>query len=176
MPPPGMPAPGMPGAPSADAGWGSRLGAYIVDYIIGLLFTIPAIVAIVAGPTEIEPCQVSGGEIVLGGEDFNALCEGPTNGTIAITVLLGLIGFAVYLIWRARMEGATGQTVGKKALGIRTVDINTGMPIGTGRAIGRYFAYFVSGIVCYLGFLWPLWDARRQAWHDKMLSTRVVRA
>jgi uncharacterized RDD family membrane protein YckC len=33
----------------------------------------------------------------------------------------------------------------------------------------------VSGYVCLLGYLWMLWDDKKQTWHDKMVGSNVVR-
>ena len=61
-------------------------------------------------------------------------------------------------------------------VGIRVVDATTMQPgIGSGRAIGRYFAHFLSAIPCGLGYFWMLWDQDKQTWHDKIVSTKVVR-
>jgi uncharacterized RDD family membrane protein YckC len=95
-------------------------------------------------------------------------CEVPTGGTIAIAVILGIVGFIGVLAYWAKLEGGSGQTVGKRALSIRTVDTASGQEIGGGRAIGRYFARIVSGLVCGLGYFWMLWgpaeaDLARQA-------------
>ncbi len=48
-------------------------------------------------------------------------------------------------------------------------------PIGAGRAIGRYFAHIIDGLICFVGFLFPLWDPKRQTLADKIMST-VVRS
>ncbi|MGV3759333.1 MAG: RDD family protein, partial [Actinomycetota bacterium] len=73
--------------------------------------------------------------------------------------------------------GRRGQTLGKKALGVRVVDATNGTAIGTGRALGRYlFATFISGNICGLGYLWASWDGRKQTWHDKVVSSVVVEA
>lgn len=32
----------------------------------------------------------------------------------------------------------------------------------------------VSGIPCYLGYLWVIWEQAKQGWHDKIASTRDV--
>mgnify|MGYP003387956060 CR=1 FL=1 len=75
---------------------------------------------------------------------------------------------------------ARGQTPGKKALSIRIVDAQ-GNPPGTGRALARYFGFLLEGLAMYvffaglLGWLWPLWDANKQAWHDKVAGTYVIR-
>jgi uncharacterized RDD family membrane protein YckC len=110
-----------------------------------------------------------------------ALVDGVIVGavsTILITVLktpgegLGIllsVGYYVYL-----EGGPTGQTLGKRALAIRVIDIETGGPIGYGRALIRYVGRIVSAIVIYLGYLWMLWDREKQCWHDKFASDFVV--
>jgi uncharacterized RDD family membrane protein YckC len=85
-----------------------------------------------------------------------------------VTLILGIayLGF---------FEGsASGQTVGKRALGIRVIDYRTGGPIGYGRGVLRYFARYLSAIPCLLGYFWMLWDKERQTWHDKLISDVVV--
>jgi len=59
-------------------------------------------------------------------------------------------------------------------LGIRVYDLRHGGPIGTGRAIGRYFARILSAIPCLLGYFWMLWDPQKQAIHDKVAGTIVT--
>ena len=58
-------------------------------------------------------------------------------------------------------------------LGLRTVKAETGQPIGGGMGIVRAIAHIVDQIPCYLGFLWPLWDDKRQTFADKILGTVV---
>lgn len=70
--------------------------------------------------------------------------------------------------------GPTGQTIGKKALNIRVIDINGGGPIGGSRAFVRWLVEIPSGFVIYLGYLWMLWDPQKQTWHDKAAKTVVV--
>ncbi|MEU0968815.1 RDD family protein [Streptomyces sp. NPDC005917] len=86
---------------------------------------------------------------------------------------LALLGLA---IWQLIMEGRTGQTVGKKALGIRLVKEATGQPIGVGMAFVRRIAHFLDSLACYLGWLWPAWDAKRQTFADKVCGTIVIRS
>jgi uncharacterized RDD family membrane protein YckC len=159
------------------AGVLARFGAVLIDGLITALLLAPAIIALVAGPTKVTTCSVdSEGNITIG-EEINSLCEVPTGGTIAAAVLLGLVGLVAVLLYYTRMIGGTGQTIGKKAVGVRVVDSTSGAPIGTGRALGRYlFATFISGNLCALGYLWALWDGRKQTWHDKVVSSVVVKA
>ncbi|MER6223682.1 RDD family protein [Streptomyces sp. 900105755] len=93
--------------------------------------------------------------------------------------VLGIIGGLAILglaIWQLIMEGRTGQTIGKKALGIRLVKEATGQPIGVGMAFVRRIAHILDGLPCYLGWLWPAWDAKRQTFADKVCGTIVIRS
>jgi uncharacterized RDD family membrane protein YckC len=86
-----------------------------------------------------------------------------------------LLSFAIAIIYFGYREGgASGQTIGKRALGIRVVDSATGAPIGFGRAVVRYFGRWISAIPFFLGFFWMLWDRERQTWHDKFAQDVVV--
>jgi len=72
-----------------------------------------------------------------------------------------------------------GQTFGKRALGIRVVGDESAESIGYGRALGRYAITLVFGVFVIpvlLDYLWPLWDQKNQALHDKVVSSVVVRA
>jgi serine/threonine-protein kinase len=168
-PPPPPPAAGyqQPGygvSPQERAGFGSRLGAALIDGLIVSAFNIPALIALFAGPTEIDTCP----------DDSTSLCEVPTDGTVALA--LGLAGVAVIAgaIYYIVLEGR-GQTVGKRAVGLRIVDRMSREPIGPARATGRYFGRWLSAIPCYLGYLWMLWDQDRDTWHDKLTTSCVIR-
>ena len=90
----------------------------------------------------------------------------------AANLITTLIGLAYYVYFEG---GPTGQTVGKKALGIRVYDFRGGGgPIGYGRALVRSLVKYVSGIVLLLGYLWMLWDKEKQTWHDKAAGSVVV--
>ena len=92
---------------------------------------------------------------------------GPVLG-VALALALA-VAYYVYF------EGSTsGQTPGKRALGIRVVDSATGGPVGLSRAAIRYAARIVSALPCGLGYFWMLWDSERQTWHDKAAASLVV--
>jgi uncharacterized RDD family membrane protein YckC len=90
------------------------------------------------------------------------------NAANGISTLIGLAYFTYF-------EGsASGQTLGKKALGIRVIDFKAGGAIGYGRAFIRYIGRIVSTIVLLIGYLWMLWDREKQTWHDKFAGSVVV--
>ena len=155
------------GAPRAS--FGARLGAAIIDGIITSLFWIPGVIYLFVGPTKIDDCPDT--------DSFEPgdICEVPTGSTLGIAIALWVAALIAMVIYWSKLDG-NSQTVGKKALGIRVVDATTGQPIGTGRGVGRFFSrQFLSGAVCALGYLWMLWDDQKQTWHDKIVSSVVVR-
>ncbi len=85
--------------------------------------------------------------------------------------LATILGIAYYVYFEG---GPTGQTIGKKVIGIRVIDMRAGGSIGYGRAVGRYFARIISAIPCLLGYLWMIWDGEKQTWHDKFAGSVVV--
>jgi hypothetical protein len=46
--------------------------------------------------------------------------------------------------------------------------------MGGGMCFFRQLAHYVDSLACYLGWLWPLWDARHQTLADKIMGTVVV--
>lgn len=137
------------------AHWLSRVGATLIDALIVLPFSI---LAVVFGgmSTDTETGQVSG--------------PGP------LYYVFILLAFLVSGYNRWYLTGKTGQSWGKKALGISLIDEAGGQPIGGGKAFVRDLAHFVDGIICYIGYLFPLWDAKRQTIADKIMKTVVVSA
>ncbi len=104
---------------------------------------------------------------------------GVVNGILSVIfpeTLANALAIAIGLAYFTYLEGSTGQTLGKRLLGIRVADINGGGPIGFGRAAIRYVGRIVSTIPLLLGYLWMLWDSEKQTWHDKFASSVVVPA
>ena len=98
---------------------------------------------------------------------------------VRVTVIYWLIGLAglgwtIYNRWY--QGGTTGQSLGKKVLNLRLVSEETGQPIGMLMAFVRDICHIIDGIICYIGFLFPLWDAKRQTIADKIVKTVVIPA
>jgi uncharacterized RDD family membrane protein YckC len=109
-----------------------------------------------------------------------AIVDGLLLGIVSsiLQIALGSAGYALSLlvgiVYYTYFEGESGQTIGKRAVGIRVVDINGGGPIGYSRAFIRYVGRIISTLVIFLGYLWMLWDPQKQTWHDKMANSVVV--
>lgn len=65
-----------------------------------------------------------------------------------------------------------GQTLGNRILAIKVVK-EDGKTIDPMTGVVRYLGYLVSGAVMSLGFLWVIWDSKKQGWHDKIAKTVV---
>lgn len=73
--------------------------------------------------------------------------------------------------------GASGQTFGKRALGIAVVRKDGGR-LGHVGALGRFLVGLLIGwipLVGILDLLAPLWDGQNRAWHDRIAGSVVVR-
>jgi uncharacterized RDD family membrane protein YckC len=136
----------------ALANWPQRVGAYLIDYLIA---AIPAFLAV----------------ILFSGTDPG---ETPSAGAGFVAFLLYLVSLGIWLYNRAIQQGRTGQSWGKQVLNLRLVRMADGQPMGGGMAFVRDLAHILDAIPCYIGFLFPLWDARRQTFADKIMSTVVL--
>jgi len=76
----------------------------------------------------------------------------------------------VVMFWMYRQA-----TPGKMLFSARIADADTGGVPNATQLVIRYFGYFVSTLPFFLGFLWIGFDKRKQAWHDKMAGTVVIR-
>jgi uncharacterized RDD family membrane protein YckC len=131
-------------------GFWKRLAATIIDNII-----LVVVIILIALP-------------FYGADYFRLSKEGKTLAfDVVVQFVLPII--AVILFWRFR-----GATPGKMLFSAKIVDANTFGPPSTGKLVGRYFAYLVSIIGLFLGFLWIAFDPRKQGWHDKLAGTVVI--
>lgn len=91
--------------------------------------------------------------------------------SIDAVAYLGLLSFG---IWNSGyLQGATGCSIGRRVAGTKLLSIETGQPVGFGRALVRQICHVLEfGI----GYLRPLWDRKRQTFADKIVGTIVVRA
>ncbi|RCX15460.1 putative RDD family membrane protein YckC [Anaerobacterium chartisolvens] len=92
---------------------------------------------------------------------------GDTAGGL-LTTLAGWLYFSV-------MESSEKQaTLGKMALGIRVVDVD-GNRVSFARATGRYFSKIISAMILLIGYIMAAFTAKKQALHDMIAGTLVVK-
>ena len=167
-PPPVWVAP-VPVYPYAH--WGRRVGAYLIDFApayvamipfwIGyVLFYVRIIQVTAGGPT--------GSSAGLFGELVRPALVWMSIGFVLMLIALGWQWYNRWLI-----AGRTGQSMGKRMLSTKLVAEVNGQPIGAVNAFLRDLLHILDG-VAYVGYLRPLWDAKRQTFSDMIMKTVVV--
>jgi len=92
-----------------------------------------------------------------------------------VVYIAGVIGLTVFVVWNSGYrQGTTGQSIGKGVVGTRLVGDRSGEPIGFGPAFMRQVAHIFDAYPLLLGYLWPIWDSRKQTFADKLMHTVVV--
>lgn len=141
------------------AGFWLRFGAYVIDwliiglplYLLGRLFYLPPPIFVPGRLPAMPPNYLLGA------------CAVPLVQTVC------------YWLYFAGMESSTRQaTLGKVAVGLIVTD-GAGRRISFGRATGRYFAKFFSAITLFIGYMMAGWTQRKQALHDMIADTLVLR-
>ena len=95
---------------------------------------------------------------------------------LAAVPLLIAVGVLTKWLYYAYCESSEWQaTPGKKVLNLRVTDLN-GQRISFGRASGRFFAKYISALTMLIGYILAGFTERRQALHDMIAGTLVLRA
>ena len=167
------------------AGWWQRVLALIIDAIL-----IGIVAGVIAFPWAREVFDSYSDWF---DEAMNADSSTPDTGQLQgdiaaplaiitlINVALGFVYNVGFLMWRQA-------TPGKLLLGLRVRLRDRPGPMAIGTVLLRWGGQYGVGLLgllpvvgclsfvyTLLDYLWPLWDDRRQAIHDKIAKTNVVR-
>jgi len=167
------------------SGWWKRVLARIIDNIIISIVAVPLTFAPMTRVASIFQDFLK--EVMAAAEaGSSTMPTQPTelNGPlmqISLTIL------AVYLVYEIAFITRTGATIGKRVVGIsvrlrdkpgppplvavlkRTAVKEGGNLVGSVPVLGSFGSLF--GLI---DVLWPLWDDKKQAIHDKVGATNVV--
>jgi uncharacterized RDD family membrane protein YckC len=93
------------------------------------------------------------------------------NSVISAVASLAAIAWYIYVGY---LNGTTGQSIGHQVAGVKVVGEQTGEVIGAGTGILRTICHVLDSIICYIGWLFPLWDAKKNTLADKIIRTSVI--
>jgi uncharacterized RDD family membrane protein YckC len=145
--------------------WFTRVLGYVIDVV-----PVAVVIGIGAGiafGTADNQCTSSGGDY-----DYGVYCTSSMTAFGMIVYILSYVIVLAYGIWNwGYRQGTTGQTIGKSVMKFKVISEKTGQPIGFLMSIVRQIAHVVDSLACYVGWLFPLWDAKRQTFADKIMST-----
>lgn len=171
MPPAAAPYGAPPIQPAGQyASWIKRVAASLIDGLLTFaIMVIPLGIGVALLVTSLSTTTDLDGYTTT---------EVTNSGALAVGIIIMVVGFLLafaFGIWNTVFrQGRTGQTIGKKALNIRVVRLDNGQFMGTGTAFLRWIMAYLLGNLCFLDYLWPLWDDRKQTWHDKVVGTVVI--
>lgn len=137
----------------------SRLFASIIDSIILLVIMLPVM-------------YLTGG--------FDVLTTGEEPGFI-YNVIISIGSWVLFVLINGKFLVSNGQTIGKKAMEIRIIDLNGNVP-DTNTLIKRYAVYFVPNIIPVAGGIFALvnvlfiFGEEKRCLHDQVGGTKVVNA
>lgn len=166
-----QPAPGYAAYPAPPyASWGARVGAYLIDRLIvfvpaAIFYGLGFVIGFKDADCVTEQTDTS----------YSTNCSGGLSGAGVALIVVGALIALVGGLWLIYQEGTTGQTPGRKMLNIKLIREADGQVLGFGMAFVRQLCHAVDSLACYLGWLWPIWDAKRQTFADKIISSIVVK-
>ncbi len=161
------------------AGWWLRAAAYVLDQTVLLIplmvlyfvIMVPLFVTLAQDPAFRGPAPTTQLEAQRQSQLMLQRFLPALTGFIAISLLLPTAYFTFFHGWK-------GQTPGKMAVSIRVV-MESGERMTYVRALIRYAVaiglWWLLWFPGLLDLLWPAWDAKKQALHDKAAGTIVVR-
>jgi uncharacterized RDD family membrane protein YckC len=171
-PPPARTALDEPYAP-----WGLRVLAALIDALLQVPFVVVQVVGLV---------------IAFDGGGLSWVHRpglGALNDTIAVNApfvtrdtWLGLVianvanlAWIVFFVWNTRVrQGRRGASIGKQCMNLMVVSERDGRPIGAFLTWVRSWVHLVDLVTLGIGYLWPLWDRKRQTFADMVMKTAVL--
>ncbi|CAM3098801.1 RDD family protein [Vibrio rarus] len=138
----------------------SRVGAAIIDSVVLGIVMLPL-------------AYFTGG--------FDGLAESPpVEPSFSYQLIMALLGFSLYCVVNWKLLGQSGQTVGKKAMKIKVVNLDGSQAKVQDLVFKRYaFMVFISyvpivgGILSLINLV-MIFGKQKRALHDRVAKTRVI--
>jgi uncharacterized RDD family membrane protein YckC len=89
-------------------------------------------------------------------------------------LIWALVGQCIPIVVTGVLWAVWGTSPGKRATRIRIVDADTGRRMSVTQATLRTVGYLLTFSICGAGFLWVLFNTRKQALHDRLANTVVI--
>ena len=158
------------------AGWWLRVGARVLDGLFTFILSLPFtgwfyysyFKGVVSWSTDLAAQASAGSAPVF---------ELPPWDVLQYALDASIIGVLIAGVYEVFFLRRSGATPGKKILGISVrLRDHAGPPPMQAIVIRTacYFGFSLFSVLNLLDVLWPLWDDKKQALHDKVASTNVV--
>lgn len=136
----------------------NRLWASLIDGLIMMVIVMPVM-------------YLTGG--------FDGVSEG-VQPSLGYSLLIGLLGIVVFILINGKLLSTSGQTIGKRTIGIKIVTLSGDLPSVKGHLLKRYGVYFLLGQVPIIGQLLSManvlviFGKQKRCGHDFVAGTTVV--
>jgi uncharacterized RDD family membrane protein YckC len=141
------------------AGFWRRLGAFAVDLVVVLLGCLVVVVFI---------------NILLFIAVISTGGQAPADSLLVQLALFLILLVLTWLYFAGLESSAWEATIGKRMVGLLVTD-TAGRRLSFGRSTARYFAKLLSALPILIGYLLAAFTPRKQALHDLIAGTLVVR-
>ena len=168
------------------SGWWKRVLARIIDEVIVSIVALPLVFAPMSRAVDVFRGYIQ--QVVAATQAGSSTMPAqPTAQLTGPIMEVSLIVLAVYLVYEITFLTRTGATIGRRVVGIsvrlrdkagppplvavlkRTAVKEVGSLVGSVPVIGS-----LGSLFSMVDVLWPLWDNKKQAIHDKVAATNVV--
>ena len=156
------------------AGFISRAVGFVLDIliVIGLIWVVNFAITLPLQyflGFDIKECSIQSPRLLqIVADQRQLFCFAVITTQTLLTLIAGPAYFILFWVMG-------GQTIGQYIGGVRVVRVD-GRKMNFRYSLVRYLGYFVSFFALGLGYLWVLWDDRRQGFQDKLAKTVVVYA
>lgn len=159
------------GEPTNYASFGRRFVALIID---GLILGIAQMIVIAPFMAAIGFGAAANADALSDMSEQQAL--GLASGIMGAGLAIQVVSWAIGGIYFVMMESSAKQaTLGKMVMGLKVTDLN-GNRINPTTAVIRYIGRIVSGMIMMIGYIMAAFTAKKQALHDIMASTLVLKS
>lgn len=150
------------------AGFWLRVVARVIDKLV---LAVPGVILSVWSASRIFSLPLDQLEHIKSWDDL-----WPLHGLMMTLLLTALVQLVFNWIYFSLMESSSRQaTLGKLALGLKVTSLD-GQRISFMRATGRHFGKILSGLIIGIGFVMAGLTKRKQALHDMLANTLVVKS
>lgn len=175
-PPPPSPPAGIPhgyqpyraAAQVSYAGWGTRVGANLLRALPSFVVFLPVWLVMLTTTT------------VTTSNNADGFARMQLSGPGVVALLIAVVAYVMVLGVQVRMmiqRAHLGYDFADAAVSQRLVMDDSHQPLGSGWSVfGRGLLHIVDALPCYVGFLAPLWTAKKQTFADSIMKTVVVQS
>lgn len=161
----------------AYAHWGLRVAAVLIDWLLQIPFAIAQLIGLLIAVEGGGLTWVERAGFGVWNDTMSLSVAHMTTNTWAGLTIAGVAGWSgsIFSIWNSIFrQGRRGASIGKQCMNLMVVSETDGRPIGALMTFVRGWVHLLDLATLGVGYLWPLWDRKRQTFADMAMNTVVL--